>query len=123
MRRIIAIMGLTAACVLPARATPVAVVTASAYTYLPGDVDEPRLPLSVTVGGRLVFANSDADFHTVTAVDEVGGVPLFDSGAAIGLGEARDVAGVAALPPGSYIFFCTFHGSGMAGILDVVELS
>lgn len=95
---------LVAAVTSPAHAAPVPspVLFAVAQSYAPGDVQ-------VAQGSELTFVNADAARHDVTAVDADGaGRPLFKT-RVLGAGQAAAVAGVEALPPDTYQFFCSVH--------------
>lgn len=95
-------------------------MVAAAYTFVPGDVDEPSLPLRVWQGDSLTFLNLDVlDAHDVTSYGvDANGDPLFQSGS-VNASSAAPVTGVEALPPGEYPFFCEVHGPVMEGVLVI----
>lgn len=76
--------------------------------------------ITIDQGQALTFLNQDPLVqHTVTAtLQDAAGQPLFDSGVVKGGGQAA-VAGVPALAPGAYAFFCTIHPTQMRGMLTV----
>jgi spore coat protein A len=88
-----------------ARAADTRVVTVYADHFLPATVTVDR-------GGTVQFfdpdpwGNGEAPGHTVTELHPPR--PRFDSGI-VPLGRAAEVAGVAALAPGSYVFTCRIH--------------
>ncbi|MEA3075197.1 MAG: hypothetical protein QOF60_105 [Actinomycetota bacterium] len=96
----------------PAPATAVPnVVVANGSRFLPPEV-------RVVQGTGLTFVNTDGVPHDVTAVERgSNGQPLFKS-ATIVTGTSP-VAGVEALAPNTYSFFCTVH-TEMRGLLTVV---
>lgn len=104
----------------PARATPVALVTATAYTYAPGDVDTPQAPLRMSRGGRLLYSNADPlGYHSIVSyLTDAKGEPVFWAPWS-GTTELNEVRGVDGLEPGRYGFFCDVHGTVMEGILEV----
>jgi plastocyanin len=98
-------------------------LTAVAFTFVPGDDDTSAAPLRVVQGSTLVFANADVLApHTVTSVaTTANGTPLFSSGAPTPAGATSTVAGVAALAPGQYLFYCRVH-TQMRGVLRVLSV-
>ena len=85
-------------------AAPPSVAAASDFQYVTGGAGSP-VPLRVVAGGSLVFVNGDALApHTLTARlpgDHDGA--RFSTGATeVPFGEARPVAGVEDLAPGTY---------------------
>lgn len=90
--------------------TPGAVVTAG-FQFAPPTV-------AITQGGTLTHVNSDVAAHNVVADQlDAGGQPLFQS-PVVPSGGTAAVAGVSALPPGSYPFHCVIH-TFMTGTLTV----
>lgn len=96
----------------PVRSRVIAGPAAVTFSYLTSDVVVRR-------GEGLDFQNLDQVFHTVTADEEVDGVPLFDTDAP-GAGAVAEVERVEDLPPGQYRFHCFFH-STLRGTLTVVD--
>lgn len=66
----------------------------------------------VAQGGSIEYTNGDLAKHDVVSVDGLFGTPL------IGTGERAMVAGVDALTPGTYAFYCTLHPN-MRGTISV----
>jgi len=99
-------------------------LTAVAFTFVPGDDDLTGAPLRVVQGSTLLFTNLDALApHTVTSVATTStGAPLFTSGAPTSAGATSNVAGVASLAPGQYLFYCRVH-TQMHGILRVLSVA
>ena len=78
--------------------------------------------IEVTAGATVEFVGAGRNPHNAVAADgtwstedSFGGLEQFEG----------DTARVTYLEPGTYVFFCTFHGNGdgkgMAGTLTVVE--
>jgi plastocyanin len=116
-RRSVAVVALAVAAsvgqALPAHAlVPQQIVTVESM-FLPGD-------LVILQGDTLTLTNADLATHDVTALDTVGGVPLFRS-ATIGPGKQSNVAGVPALEPSVYPFFCSVH-EFMTGTITVLAV-
>lgn len=89
------------------------VVAAAVDRYVNPDV-------TITAGDTLIFASQDPlQKHTLTAFkDGADGKPLFTT-PLIGSGQETPVVGTAALPAGTYEFFCTIHPTQMRGLLTV----
>jgi outer membrane protein assembly factor BamB len=68
---------------------------------------------TVRQGGSVTYYNLDAAQHDVLSVDGLFGTPL------IGAAQQAPVAGVEALAPGDYGFYCSLHAN-MQGTLTVV---
>jgi len=73
--------------------------------------------VTIDQGERLTFKNLDVNEHTVTAVKETDGNPLFDTGL-VGTNQEKKVDGSQYLTTGDYDFFCTTH-TYMRGVLHV----
>jgi plastocyanin len=86
------------------------VVTAR-NTFVPSEI-------TVLAGDTLVLTNVDLERHDVTALDTIGGNPMFRS-ATIGPGQQAQVVGVANLAPSVYPFYCSVH-EWMTGNLTVL---
>jgi plastocyanin len=80
------------------------VVPVAAFTFLP-----PRV--AIPAGDGLTLTNLDVDIHTLTSVaNGADGRPLFGTPfPGVVPQQSAPVAGVGALAPGSYDFFCSFH--------------
>jgi plastocyanin len=101
-------------------APPSAMVVATAAHYLPGDQVLPLPVLPVVRGTGVQFANADFTPHSLESVDrDARGRPIFDSGM-LYFGQLAPVAGVEALAPGTYQFYCYAHPSSMRGALLVL---
>jgi len=106
---------------------PDARVISEGFRYLPGDDAFPVPTLSVPEGGSLEYTNLERFLfptpHSVTdarCYDDPSipaCEPRFDSGL-ISSPVTVDVAGVSALDPGAYPFYCTLHPE-MRGTLVV----
>lgn len=109
LRRVVAVLlALAAAGVWPASSqSEDAQVRALFYMYIPGDAALP-LELHVAQGQGLEFTNFDLDVHSLTADEQVDGVPLFDS-TLVGTNRPSPVARVETIPTGAYTFHCTRH--------------
>lgn len=128
MSRILAAVALLVALAVPVQGAadrPVGgVVVTYLSVYVPGDVMDPGqpslAPVRVLRDTELWYVNAEDYTHSLTSdartPDEE---PMFDSGP-VGFGEAAPVAGVAALPPGTYGFHCTYHPFLMHGSLEVM---
>jgi plastocyanin len=111
-----------AAFAAPARADTGSAVIAFNQMFLPGD---PGLPAqtspSIKPGQSLLFLNVDAACtcdHTITSVaKKPNNTRLFDT-SIVHFSANAEVAGVPALPAGSYPFFCGVHPT-MRGTLVV----
>jgi plastocyanin len=65
--------------------------------------------VTIDQGQTASFANSDIDYHNVTATTAgADGNPLFAS-PTIGIGQSTSVAGTQYLTSGTYAFYCTIH--------------
>lgn len=128
MRRIVTLLllVLAVAAAVPAGAVvdPI-VITRDSATYYPGGTDHP-IPLVVQAGDTLQYQNLDVFVaHNVWAVEVTeDGAPLFASSTMAQWNVSRgwapvEVAGVDALAPGSYEFYCFIHPL-MRGVLTIV---
>lgn len=92
----------------------------AAFQYFPGDNDlpPPASELHVEEGGTLTYWNLDPIDHSLTELDPPGGLTRFDSGLVAVQDGPVEVAGVPALSPGTYSFYCLDHSS-MLGTLIV----
>lgn len=118
-----------AGCDLPRPTVRSTELVTSGFRYLPGGDDCGIPRLAVERGRRLAYRNLDFAAHDVRSFALRPGTeePLFTSDLIRYLGGG-EVVGVAALPPGSYGFYCTIHpprqsGTGMRGTLVVQETS
>ena len=116
-----------AACAVPRPLVRSTQIVTSGFRYLPGNDDCATPRLSVERGSRLTYRNLDFAAHDVRsfALQPGSDDPLFTSELIKYLGGG-EVLGVAALPAGSYGFYCTIHpprasGAGMHGTLVVEE--
>lgn len=103
-------------------AAPPSVAAASDFQYVTGGAGSP-VPLRVVAGGSLVFVNGDVLApHTLTArlPGDHDGARFSTGTTEVQFGEARPVAGVEDLTPGTYEFFCQLHSWFMTGELQVV---
>lgn len=77
--------------------------------------------LTVAQKGKTAgFLNLDIVAHDVVSVARrADGQPLFKS-ALVGLGGATNIVGTAALPVGTYAFFCSLH-PGMKASLRIIK--
>jgi plastocyanin len=90
-------------------------VVAVGFEYIPGDQDLPAQTLVLPQGSKLEFVNAESFGvpHSLTSVAP----GLFNSGT-IATGS-RNVAGVPALAPGTYPFYCLVHPFDMSGRLQI----
>ncbi len=97
----------------PAQAVTPQVVLAYSGGYAPSEV-------VVVQGGSVTLVNADAtqQWHDIVSRNYRNGAPVFRSGL-IPAGGVSGVAGVAALAPSVYPFYCSVHDY-MAGNLTVV---
>jgi hypothetical protein len=106
----IAIAMLSALVSAQALATPIRidaqefpVVVAAGGRYVPGDVILGEALIVVLQGHHLRLFNEDSTAHSITSLDQRGGVPLFDTGM-VSPGRSELVGGVNELAPGDYRF-------------------
>jgi len=80
-------------------------VTTRSAIFDPGE-------LAIMAGDTVVWINNDNTEHTVTSDDDI-----FDSGTL----EEEDQFSWEFDDPGTYTYFCQFHGHGMSGVVVVSE--